>query len=72
MGTPMSLSMQYSNPIWRQYNRGLAKLTEPKFSKGPFQALGCGHFIQKDDPNLVVDETLDLVDKVMLESSTKW
>lgn len=72
MGTPMSLSMQYSNPIWRQYNRGLAKLTEPKFSKGPFQAPGCGHFIQRDDPNLVVDETLDLVDKVMLKSSAMW
>ena len=72
MGTPISLSMRYSNPIWRQYNRGLAKLTEPKYSKGPFQALACSHFIHKDDPNLVVDETLDLVDKVGLENSVTW
>ncbi|KAL9124855.1 MAG: hypothetical protein Q9217_005868 [Psora testacea] len=72
MGTPISLSMRYSNPIWREYNRGLAKLTDPKYSKGPFQALGCSHFIHKDDPNLVVDETLDLVDKVRLENSVTW
>ncbi|KAL9099455.1 MAG: hypothetical protein Q9163_005050 [Psora crenata] len=72
MGTPVSLTMRYSNPIWRQYNRGLAKLTNPKYSKGPFQALNCGHFIQKDDPNLVVDETLDLVDKIRLENSVTW
>jgi len=72
MGTPKSLSMKYANPIWHEYNQGLARLTEPKFSKGPIQAKGCGHFIQKDDPNFVIQETLDLVDKVRMEKSVVW
>lgn len=58
MDTPISLSMKYSNPAWHTYNQGLAKLTSTDRSKGPTQAIGCGHFIQRDDPNLVVDETL--------------
>lgn len=72
MGTPKSLSMRYSNPAWHKYNEGLAKITDPTFSKGPIQAEGCGHFIQRDDPNFVIDETLDLVDKIRLEKSAKW
>lgn len=72
MGTPKSLSMRYTNPTWHTYNEGLAKLTGPKSSKGPLQAKGCGHFIQRDDPNFVVDEILDLVDKVRMEESAAW
>lgn len=72
MGTPKSLSMIYSNPAWDSYNRGLARLTEQDRSKGPIPAKGCGHFIQRDDPNFVVDETLDLVDKVKLQQSAVW
>ncbi|KAK4691547.1 hypothetical protein P7C71_g5476, partial [Lecanoromycetidae sp. Uapishka_2] len=68
MGASRSLSMRYSNPIWHQYNLGLTKLTDENFSRGPIQAKGCGHFIQKDDPDFVIEETLDLVDKVRL----KW
>ena len=64
MGTPIGLSMKYSNPIWHKYNQGLALLTDEKLSKGPAQAKGCGHFIQRDGPVIVVNETLDLVDKV--------
>ncbi|KAK0513485.1 hypothetical protein JMJ35_004471 [Cladonia borealis] len=64
MGTPIGLSMKYSNPVWHKYNQGLALLTNEKLSKGPAQAKGCGHFIQRDGPVIVVDETLDLVDKV--------
>ena len=67
MGTPISLSMRYSNPIWNEYNQGLARLTDQKLSKGPFQAKGCGHFIQRDDPTLVVQETLDLADKAKID-----
>ena len=72
MGMPRSLSTQYLNPAWHRYNEGLIKLTDPKFSKGPIQAKGCGHFIQRDDPSFVVDEVLDLVDKVRMESSVTW
>lgn len=69
MGTPISLSMKYSNPIWHKYNKGLAQLTVKTKSKGPFQAKECGHFIQRDGPVIVVDETLELVDKVALQYS---
>ncbi|KAL6718638.1 hypothetical protein ACLMJK_002872 [Lecanora helva] len=72
MGTPIFLSMKYSNPVWHAYNQGLIKLTEEDRRKGPIQAKGCGHFIQRDDPNFVVDETLDLVDKVRMEQSAVW
>ena len=72
MGTPKFLSMKYSNPIWDAYNQGLAKLTDEDRRKGPVQAKGCGHFIQKDDPNFVVEETLDLVDKIRMQESSTW
>ena len=72
MGTPKFLSMKYSNPAWHIYNEGLAKLTDADQSKGPIQAKGCGHFIQRDDPNFVVEETLGLVDKVRMQQSAAW
>ncbi|KAG8525667.1 uncharacterized protein KY384_000427 [Bacidia gigantensis] len=64
MGTPISLTMRYSNALWHRYNQGLAKLTDPELSEGPFQAEGCGHFIQKDDPKFVITHLLDLLVKV--------
>lgn len=70
MGTPRSLSMMYSNPAWDAYNQGLILITDKQRSKGLIQAKGCGHFIQRDDPNFVIGETLDLVDKVRLQDST--
>lgn len=72
MATPKSLSMRYSNPMWDAYNKGLARTTEVSRSKGPIQAKGCGHFIQRDDPNFVVDETLGLVDKLTMQQSAVW
>ena len=72
MGTPSFLSMKYSNPAWHSYNEGLAKITDANRSKGSIQAKGCGHFIQRDDPGFVVDETLDLVDKVRMQQSAAW
>ena len=70
MGTPVGLSMKYSNPMWHKYNKGLAQLTVKTKSKGPFQAKGCGHFIQRDGPAIVIDETLELVDKVTMQDPT--
>ena len=77
MGTPISLTTRYSNPLWHKYNQGLSQLTDPALSKGPFEAPGCGHFIQKDDPKLVVTELLELLDKVKHQShpsgaKTSW
>ena len=72
MGTPKFLSMKYSNPAWDTYNRGLARLTDLERSRGPIQAPDCGHFIQRDNPEFVVDETLDLVGKIRMEKSATW
>ncbi len=72
MGTPIGLSMMYMNPKWHKYNQGLVHITDREKSKGPILAKGCGHFIQRDDPDFVIKETLDLVDKVRLQQSVVW
>ena len=56
METPISLSMQYTNPVWHTYNLGLVQITDENRRRGPIFAEGCGHFIQRDDPNFVVVE----------------
>ena len=48
MGTPISLSMTYTNPIWHEYNRGLVRLTDPGRGIGPQTAPMAGHFIQRN------------------------
>ncbi|CAF9925698.1 hypothetical protein IMSHALPRED_006757 [Imshaugia aleurites] len=72
MGTPIGLSMMYMNPTWHKYNQGLVHITDREKSKGPILPKGCGHFIQRDDPDFVIKETLDLVDKVRLQQSVVW
>ncbi|CAD6589081.1 MAG: hypothetical protein ASARMPRED_003884 [Alectoria sarmentosa] len=72
MGTPIGLSMRYMNPTWHKYNQGLVHITDREKSKGPIFAYGCGHFIQRDDPDFVIKEALDLVDKVRLQQSVVW
>ncbi|KAF6239868.1 hypothetical protein HO173_002415 [Letharia columbiana] len=72
MGTPIGLSMRYMNPMWHKYNQGLVHVTDREKSKGPIVAKGCGHFIQRDDPDFVIRETLDLVDKVRMQQSVVW
>ncbi|CAD6581833.1 MAG: hypothetical protein ASARMPREDX12_000679 [Alectoria sarmentosa] len=72
MGTPIGLSMRYMNPTWHKYNQGLVHITDREKSKGPIFAQGCGHFIQRDDPDFVIKEALDLVDKVRLQQSVVW
>lgn len=69
MGTPIGLSMMYMNPIWHKYNQGLVQITDREKRKGPIFAKGCGHFIQRDDPDFVIRETLDLVDKARSQQS---
>ncbi|KAL8677278.1 MAG: hypothetical protein Q9186_006289 [Xanthomendoza sp. 1 TL-2023] len=32
MGTPISLSMKYTNPIWHHYNKGVAQITDPNLT----------------------------------------
>lgn len=72
MGTPIGLSMMYTNRTCHKYNLNLVHITDREKRKGPIIAKGCGHFIQRDDPDFVIDETLDLVDKVRLQQSVVW
>ncbi|KAE8150636.1 Alpha/Beta hydrolase protein [Aspergillus avenaceus] len=64
MGAPKSIITTYMNPYWHEYNKGLTKITEPERSKGPLQAPGASHFIQKDNPDFVAQELDGLLSKV--------
>ncbi|KAK3905478.1 Alpha/Beta hydrolase protein [Staphylotrichum tortipilum] len=54
LSVPKAVINEYMNPTWALYNEGLSHLvlakTEVKI------AVGCGHFIQKDDPPFVAAE----------------
>jgi len=58
------MAINYTNPYWHHYNKGLAKLTDQERSKGPIQAPGCGYFVQRDNPAFVVAEIVDLFDRL--------
>ncbi|KAJ5726865.1 alpha/beta-hydrolase [Penicillium malachiteum] len=65
MGPPKPVTNRFVNPYWHRYNEGLAKITAPEFSKGPIIAPGAGHFVQKDNPEFVVQELNELLEKVL-------
>ena len=69
MGIPKALSINYSNPYWHKYNQGLSKITGPARSKGPLQAPGSGHFIQKDNPAFVAQELDEILSKILGDGS---
>jgi len=50
--------------MWVKYNEGLCGLTEPERAKGPLIAPNSGHFVQKDNPQFVAEQLLDLIKKV--------
>ncbi|KAI8962158.1 alpha/beta-hydrolase [Daldinia sp. FL1419] len=64
MKVPKGLTNKYMNTPWAAYNEGLTHLTDAHRARGPVIAVGCGHFIQKDDPLLVAELTDDLIRKV--------
>ncbi|KAE8143151.1 Alpha/Beta hydrolase protein [Aspergillus pseudotamarii] len=64
-GAPPRLTEVYMNPYWHRFNQGLAKLTEPDRSKGPLLAPGAGHFVHRDNPELVSNELRDILDKIL-------
>ena len=64
MGTSTAVIETYMNPFWWKYNEGLCRITEESRSKGPVEAVGAGHFVQKDRPDLVAEEVLSLVEVV--------
>lgn len=65
IGWSKSVTMAYLNPFWHKYNEGLVKITEGGRSKGPLQAPGSGHFVQKDNPAFVAQELDELLSKVL-------
>ncbi|OJK00823.1 hypothetical protein ASPACDRAFT_1887562 [Aspergillus aculeatus ATCC 16872] len=64
-GAPPRLTQVYMNPYWHRFNEGLARLTDSERSKGPLQAPGAGHFVQKDNPDFVADELREMLGKVL-------
>ncbi|KAI0878521.1 Alpha/Beta hydrolase protein [Hypoxylon argillaceum] len=65
METPISISMNYTNPTWHRYNQGLTKITSPEKASGPLIAKRCGHFIQRDDPTFVAELALRMLDSIV-------
>ena len=65
---PVSLTNKYVNPAWEEYNKGLMELTTIYKQKYHI-ANGCGHFIQKDDPEQVANLIQDLVREVEVEKN---
>jgi len=65
MGIPVAETKAYVNPHWNTYNIGLTKITSQERSRGPIIAEKAGHFIQKDDPDFVVEEINALLKKII-------
>ncbi|RAH86754.1 alpha/beta-hydrolase [Aspergillus japonicus CBS 114.51] len=65
MGPPKPVTNRFVNPYWHRYNEGLVKITEAEYSKGPLIAPNAGHFVQKDNPEFVVQELNELLEKVL-------
>lgn len=66
-GVKAALVQAYVNPYWWKYNEGLTQITNPEHSRGPIEAVGAGHFIQVDRPDLVAAEVLLLVHRILSE-----
>ncbi|KAK3505520.1 hypothetical protein B0T13DRAFT_390219 [Neurospora crassa] len=58
MSIPKAVINGYMNPAWQRYNEGLTRLAAVDSENVvPVKiAKGCGHFIQKDDPEMVARE----------------
>ena len=63
-GVRKELVIEYVQPVWDGYNKHLALLTSADKSKGPIVANGCGHFIQRDDPQFVAIEICEMLQKL--------
>ncbi|KAI1753057.1 Alpha/Beta hydrolase protein [Xylaria castorea] len=68
MQTPISITMNYTNPTWHHYNQGLTKLTSPEKSSGPIIAKDCGHFIQRDDPTFVANLACSMLGTIVKDA----
>ncbi|KAM0129574.1 hypothetical protein ACHAO1_008433 [Botrytis cinerea] len=62
---PRSINMKYTQPAWQKYNEGLLNLTGADRSVNEVLiAPGCGHFIQKDNPQFVATQLEDLLSRI--------
>ncbi|KAL2020811.1 hypothetical protein VTK56DRAFT_7904 [Thermocarpiscus australiensis] len=64
LSVPKAVINAYVNPAWGSYNEGLTRLVpaEGPERKGRLKiAVGCGHFIQKDDPVFVAAEISEIL-----------
>ncbi|KAL2129201.1 hypothetical protein VTI74DRAFT_8102 [Chaetomium olivicolor] len=62
LSVPAAVVNAYMNPAWGKYNEGLTRLVEDA-SKVKI-AEGCGHFIQKDDPEFVAGEINSILNEL--------
>lgn len=57
--------MAYLQPFWAKHIADLLQIvTDEKRRRGPVEAIGAGHFVQRDRPDLVAEELRMLLDKV--------
>ncbi|KAH8696479.1 hypothetical protein BGW36DRAFT_398024 [Talaromyces proteolyticus] len=66
MGFPRAFLTQYVNPFWNEYNQGLVRITDAARGNGPLLAPGSGHFVQRDNPDFVVEELVNILGKVRI------
>lgn len=71
LGVREIMARLYFDPCWHEYNLGLARLANPHLSKGPFEAKGAGHVVQRHDPLLVARELCEILDKLCLETASR-
>lgn len=72
MCMPASLTDKYMNPAWSEYNHGLAHITDASQTRGLYVAVGCGHFIQRDDPGLVAGRIDNLLARMEDWEPWRW
>ncbi|TVY32350.1 hypothetical protein LSUB1_G008618 [Lachnellula subtilissima] len=71
VGLAQIMTRTYFDPAWHLYHEGLARITSPELSKGPIIAKGCGHLIQRDNPQLVANEVLEVINKLRNDKQSR-
>lgn len=60
--TPKSFTGRWTQVAWDRYNEGLLKIGHTREFPDVVIAKGCGHFIQKDDPDFVAEAVGKMLD----------
>ncbi|KAK3313709.1 Alpha/beta hydrolase fold-1 [Apodospora peruviana] len=63
LSVPKAAINAFVNPAWHRYNQGLTRLVAHGTGQVKI-AKGCGHFIQRDDPQFVAGEISDLLNRL--------